>query len=716
MKKHHHSTSVILAAAALVLAGAAQLQATPNFVVAAFATGTQGQPNGGQYSGDDISVPYGAGTIVWDGVTYDTADGSTGAAYITANFSSANNTDVLVSMGPGYNNWYYEGDSASCPTGTVDFTQYHAVQFDILYDTNSALTISQFNTGNNWPTNYLTAAALASGGSNYMATKGGYYTAGVNVDLFTGANGANVYLGTFQIPTNAASGWQTVTMPYSDTLSGITSGAGLWFQGSFGGGSGINGGPYNASFWIDNVVLVGNVTVAAPPTLALPTKSVPGLNVFASTEGNSFYDRQGVLLVPNSGLSWAGSTSSTPTYPVKYSFTLNSFPGNSTYGGEAYMFLVPNPVGQEGGPDYSEANCAIFEIQSTPNGGQGIFQIKVNEPGGNNMQYGNAPYTNAPGTWPGAATVALTNWFETGGLTNVQSKQLYGTWTLQFTTSAKGSLIAPDGTIANFTIPSYYATNFQENGSTATGFNIYLGMQANQASAMDQAVVYGSFALTNVGANFSENFVGETTLNTNNWNPKYAGGPAGVLIVPTNAPYWINWSLPSAGFTLTDSGSLATNAIWNNVSNFPPISMFGSNVQLISANDLPNGKAAYFELVKRTFSQLLVLLPGQTNAPNTTTGKVGTPAPFSLSASGGVLNFTVLAVDSHWNPVSGVNDTLSFTDTDGGIYSPPLTLANGTGTFSVFFQNTASNVTITASDTTTPTIGTNVSSAFTVGP
>jgi hypothetical protein len=189
-----------------------------------------------------------------------------------------------------------------------------------------------------------------------------------------------------------------------------------------------------------------------------------------------------------------------------------------------------------------------------------------------------------------------------------------------------------------------------------------------------------------------------------------------VLIVPTNAPYWINWSLPSAGFTLTDSGSLATNAIWNNVSNFPPISMFGSNVQLISANDLPNGKAAYFELVKRTFSQLLVLLPGQTNAPNTTTGKVGTPAPFSLSASGGVLNFTVLAVDSHWNPVSGVNDTLSFTDTDGGIYSPPLTLANGTGTFSVFFQNTASNVTITASDTTTPTIGTNVSSAFTVGP
>ena len=106
MKLHRHIKSGILAAAALALAcSVSRVQATPNIVVAAFNTGTQGQPTGGSYQGYNMSVPYGAGTIVWDGVTFDAADGSTGAAYITAKFSNANNTDVLVSMGPGYNNW-----------------------------------------------------------------------------------------------------------------------------------------------------------------------------------------------------------------------------------------------------------------------------------------------------------------------------------------------------------------------------------------------------------------------------------------------------------------------------------------------------------------------------------------------------------------------------------------------------------------------------------
>jgi hypothetical protein len=210
--------------------------------------------------------------------------------------------------------------------------------------------------------------------------------------------------------------------------------------------------------------------------------------------------------------------------------------------------------------------------------------------------------------------------------------------------------------------------------------------------------------------------VGETTLNTNNWNRNYAGGPAGVLIVPTNAPYWINWSLPSAGFSLTDSGSLATSAIWNSVSTFPVIPMFGSNVQLISQNDLPGGQATYFELVERTFSQLLVLLPGQTNAPNTATGKIGTPAPFSLTTNNNLLVVTVLAVDAEWNPIPGVTDSFSLSDTDGGIPQPPLKLANGAAQITVYYQSTATNVVITATDTTTTTIKPNSSTPFTVGP
>src|SRR5271166_2243795 len=108
MKIHRQIQSAILAACALLLAGSIHLQAQPNIPVGLFNTGTQGMPTGGSWQGYNMSVPYGVGTIVWDGVTYDAADGSTGSAYITANFESANNTELLVSFGPGYNNWFHE--------------------------------------------------------------------------------------------------------------------------------------------------------------------------------------------------------------------------------------------------------------------------------------------------------------------------------------------------------------------------------------------------------------------------------------------------------------------------------------------------------------------------------------------------------------------------------------------------------------------------------
>jgi len=121
-------------------------------------------------------------------------------------------------------------------------------------------------------------------------------------------------------------------------------------------------------------------------------------------------------------------------------------------------------------------------------------------------------------------------------------------------------------------------------------------------------------------------------------------------------------------------------------------------------------------LVERTFSQLLVLLPGQTNAPNTATGKIGTPAPFSLTTNNNLLVVTVLAVDAEWNPIPGVTDSFSLSDTDGGIPQPPLKLANGAAQITVYYQSTATNVVITATDTTTTTIKPNSSTPFTVGP
>jgi len=234
-------------------------------------------------------------------------------------------------------------------SGTADFSQYHAVQFDILYDTNSALTIGQFNTGSNWPSSYLNAGL----GSDYMATNS-YYTHGVNVEMFTGSGGATVFLGTVQIPTSASNGWQTVTMPYSDSIGGLSSGAGLWFQGSFGGGSGITNGPYQASFWIDNVVLLPNPVSNPPPKVSI-APALQGLNLFT---GSALNNREN-LENTNHNYSWVGAAG-----PVSYSFTLSSYPVPATDQVQNHIFLVPNPA-PGSAPDYTEPNVIFLDLEST---------------------------------------------------------------------------------------------------------------------------------------------------------------------------------------------------------------------------------------------------------------------------------------------------------------------------------------------------------------
>jgi hypothetical protein len=720
MKNHRHIAPGLLITTLALACSSAQVQAVPDFTVAAFATGTQGENNSqdgsyGQWAGDNLSVPYGAGTIAWDGITFDAADGSTGSAHITANFSAANNTDLLVSMAPGYNNWYYEGSSASCPTGTVDFTQYHAVQFDILWDTNSTLTIDQFNTGNNWPSNYLNPGE----GSNYMATNS-YFTDGVNVSLFTGSGGTTAFLGNFKVPANAASGWQTVTVPYSDTLPGITSGAGLWFSGYFGGGSGINGGPYSASFWIDNLHLVGNQTVSAPPTVSGPTSATPGLNIFnaaVGTGGFPYSDRNEVVAKTTSGLSWVSNT------PTTYTMNLAGFPNGAPFTGEAYLFLIPNAAYEDQAPDYNESACFVVEIQSTTNGAQSTLSYKVNNP--QSETYSNITFSSVTG--PSATT----------NLTAVPTGRVTGNYSLTFTANDAGTLTAPDGTVGSFTLPpnlaeTYFAEGVAEPGqSNNFPFLLYLGGQPNDASFINKPTVYGSITVTGPpnAALASEDFVNDANTGTplQNWGATWPGNatstPLAVTLVPTNAPYWISWTLPASGFVLADSASLA-NPDFLNVSTYAPIAMYGVDMQLISKNDLVSPQADFFAMVHREFSKLLVLLPGQTNTPGVAPGYTGTPTPLALNSGQYVEEtVTVIAVDSQWNPVgAGITDGITLSSaTDGSALVPqnPVSMSNGSVTFDVnnpFFFGSSGSETVTATDTSNTNIAPATSAAVTVTP
>src|SRR5206468_10660809 len=84
----------------------------------------------------------------------------------------------------------------------------------------------------------------------------------------------------------------------------------------------------------------------------------------------------------------------------------------------------------------------------------------------------------------------------------------------------------------------------------------------------------------------------------------------------------------------------------------PPITAAKSG--LTSATQLETVNAG-------AFVKLQLLVPGETAAPGTTTGKTGTP---TARTSGAAFNVTVNAVDANWNVVNSVTHTVGLTITD----------------------------------------------------
>jgi len=61
------------------------------------------------------------------------------------------------------------------------------------------------------------------------------------------------------------------------------------------------------------------------------------------------------------------------------------------------------------------------------------------------------------------------------------------------------------------------------------------------------------------------------------------------------------------------------------------------------------------------FARLQLLVPGETASPGSATGKTGTP---SARTAGTAFTLTVNAVDTNWNVVGSVTDTVHLTSTD----------------------------------------------------
>src|SRR5207237_6291431 len=108
---------------------------------------------------------------------------------------------------------------------------------------------------------------------------------------------------------------------------------------------------------------------------------------------------------------------------------------------------------------------------------------------------------------------------------------------------------------------------------------------------------------------------------------------------------------------------------------------------------------------------LQLLVPGETAAPGTGSGKTGTP---TAQTAGTPFTVTVNAVDANWNLVNTISDIAGITSSDVNATLPAnAALVAGTKTFSVTL-NTAGSRTVTATDITDGTKTANTSPPITV--
>jgi hypothetical protein len=447
--------------------------------------------------------------------------------------------------------------------------------------------------------------------------------------------------------------------------------------------------------WFDNIQLSGFVAPIPPPTVGI-RKTVPALRLFG---GNGIFGRSQLSLVDTTD-GWVGANN----YPVSYSFTLL---GNATSPGnlDTHIQFIPldwdtSAYQGNSGADFFAANELWLRILSgTGTNTRCVADISWK--------------TNAPFSNPGHTDLTITNAVRAG------------TWTLTFNNPTNGTLTAPGASPVPFSLSLAAADATNQfsgtvGGSGTTGVGIRIGNMNNNNTANGGVPDdWGSISISGAaGTNFVATFTNANgPLDTNFWNLGNSDGNNLQVLVPTNAPFWITWGIPDAGLTLITSSSVSRSITnWNDVANVNPILTGGIKWALVPSPSLQSSNANFFALAKRTFSNLQVLFPGETNAPGTPTGKVGTPTPLSLGASGGNIQITVNAVDSAFHIAHGSTDTISFTSTDSSGNLPnPAALVDGTVKVNMIFNSTG-NFTITATDTTNVAIPPATSSSIEVDP
>jgi hypothetical protein len=146
---------------------------------------------------------------------------------------------------------------------------------------------------------------------------------------------------------------------------------------------------------------------------------------------------------------------------------------------------------------------------------------------------------------------------------------------------------------------------------------------------------------------------------------------------------------------------------------FKTAGTYSLNVIDIEDVDIEEGVSSTVTVSPMAFSKLQLLLPGETAAPGTLTGKTGTPSEFTV---GQVYTVRVNAVDENWNVVESSHQISIQTNESVPLELSSAPLNNGTLTLSNIIFKTAGTYGLSAVDSEDANIDEGISSELTVNP
>jgi hypothetical protein len=286
--------------------------------------------------------------------------------------------------------------------------------------------------------------------------------------------------------------------------------------------------------------------------------------------------------------------------------------------------------------------------------------------------------------------------YDTGDLGGLWNSTPAGTWTITFSQDTNVTVTAPGGGTLATNLPLEVISTFK-NASTNMQFAVGI-MPNGNTNRFDQMAVLNGVKITGTPNEppVNSNFLGQP-LDTNIW--RTVASANAVQQIPTDAAYWVNWTIPANGFDLQTKATMDPGT-WATVTNAGfDTAVFMHHVLLRQA-DLPSVNSGYFRMYKEVATKLQILLPGESNAPGTPTGKTGTPVQPQNSMP---YTFTVNAVDDNWKVVAKITDSITISCSEAIALLPPnASLVGGTANFDITLFE-AGTWTITATDVTDST-------------